>query len=109
MESVIDIRLALEHLGSGWQFGGSVTAGTLQAWDAVTWEDLRPKPTWTELCATYDTFIKETSIKESILLLEAQQTARRIREAALSDEGKLWLKNLNDQIVAKRAELAALK
>ena len=53
MESVIDIRLALEQLGSGWQFGGSVTAGTLQAWDAVTWEDSRPKPTWTELCAAH--------------------------------------------------------
>ena len=31
MESVIDIRLALEQLGKGWQFGGSVTAGAQQA------------------------------------------------------------------------------
>lgn len=53
--------------------------------------------------------IKGASIKEEILALEAQQTDRRIREATLTDEGKLWLKNLNDQIVAKRAELAALK
>ena len=50
MESVIDIRLALQQLGTGWQFGGSVTAGTQQAWDSVVWEDERPQPTWAELC-----------------------------------------------------------
>ena len=49
----IDIRLALEQLGTGWQFGGSVTAGTQQAWDDVTWEDERDKPTWQELCAAH--------------------------------------------------------
>ena len=49
METVIDIRLALENLGTGWQFGGSVTAGTQDAWDAVVWEDERDKPTWDEL------------------------------------------------------------
>lgn len=109
MENVIDIRMALEQIGTGWQFGGSVTAGTQATWEAVTWEDARDKPTWDALCAAYNTSIKETSIKESILLLEAQQTDRRIREATLTEEGKLWLKNLNDQIVAKRAELAAIK
>lgn len=54
MENVIDIRTALEQLGTGWQFGGSVTGGTQQDWDAVTWEDNRAKPTWAVLCAAYD-------------------------------------------------------
>ena len=53
MEDVIDIRTTLEYLGTGWQFGGSVTAGTQAAWDAVDWEDSRPKPTWQELCAAH--------------------------------------------------------
>ena len=53
MEDVIDIRTALEQLGTAWQFGGSVTDGTQQAWDAVDWEDSRPKPTWPELCAAH--------------------------------------------------------
>lgn len=53
MENVIDIRLALEQLGRGWQFGGSVTDGTESAWDAVDWEDSRPKPSWGELCAAH--------------------------------------------------------
>lgn len=51
MEDVIDIRMALEQLGTGWQFGGSVTDGTQGAWDAVAWEDARDKPTWADLCA----------------------------------------------------------
>ena len=53
MDDVIDIRTTLEHLGTAWQFGGSVTAGTQAAWDAVDWEDSRPKPTWAELCAAH--------------------------------------------------------
>ena len=55
MEAVIDIRTALEHLGTGWKFGGSVTAGTQAAWDAVDWEDSRPQPSWAELCAAHAT------------------------------------------------------
>ena len=53
MENVIDIRMALEQLGKGFQFGGSVTDGTQQAWDDVTWEDERGKPSWQELCAAH--------------------------------------------------------
>ena len=53
MENVIDIRMALEQLGKGFQFGGSVTDGTQQAWDAVTWEDERQKPSWVELCSAH--------------------------------------------------------
>ena len=53
MENVIDIRIALEQLGTGWQFGGSVTDGTQDAWNGVMWEDSRPKPTWAELCTAY--------------------------------------------------------
>lgn len=40
--------------------------------------------------------------------LEAQQTPRRIREAALSTEGYNWLENLDSQIVALRNELSTL-
>jgi len=35
--------------------------------------------------------------------LEAQVTQRRLREAALTDEGKAWLQNIEDQIAAERA------
>ena len=55
MENVIDIRLALEQMGTGWQFGGSVTDGTQESWDAVVWEDTRPKPSWTNLCSAHAT------------------------------------------------------
>lgn len=48
-------------------------------------------------------------IKAEISALEARQTSRRIREAALSDDGRAWLQNLDEQIAAKRAELAGLE
>lgn len=56
MENVIDIRTALEHLGTGWQFGGSVTANTESAWNAVVWEDERTKPSWGDICVAYAAF-----------------------------------------------------
>lgn len=54
----------------------------------------------------------EPTTREKLLgeisALESQPTPRRLREAALSDEGKAWLQNLDNQIAAKRAELAGL-
>ena len=64
MESVIDIRMALEQLGTGWQFGGSVTDGTQQAWDAVDWEDSRPKPTWEALLSIYADVTMQNQLAE---------------------------------------------
>ena len=43
-----------------------------------------------------------------IVELESQQTPRRLREAALTDEGRAWLQNLENQIAAKRAESVGL-
>lgn len=81
MENVIDIRLALEQLGIGWQFGGSVTAGTQEAWDAAAWEDERPKPSWGELCAAHAT---ATTAAQFI-------TLRADRDARLADTDKMLL------------------
>ena len=57
METVIDIRMALEQLRNpnepGWIFWGSVTDGTEAAWNAVVWEDSRDKPSWATLCAAH--------------------------------------------------------
>lgn len=62
MEDVIDIRTALEQLGTAWQFGGSVTDGTQQAWDDVTWEDKRDKPSWEDIVASYSAIQANTQI-----------------------------------------------
>lgn len=45
------------------------------------------------------------SIMAQIVELEAQQTPRRIREAALTTEGAAWLSGLDTQIAALRAQL----
>ena len=47
-------------------------------------------------------------IKAEIVDLESQQTPRRLREDALTEAGRTWLQNLEDQIAAKRSELAGL-
>lgn len=39
-----------------------------------------------------------------ILALEAAVTQRRLREAALTDEGKTWLADVDAQIAALRAQ-----
>lgn len=64
MESVIDIRLALEQLGKGWQFGGSVTDGTQEAWNSVDWEDSRTKPTWEDLLSVYEVVTIQAQLDE---------------------------------------------
>jgi|GEM_PF-1505548 len=104
MENVIDIRIALEQLGTGWQFGGSVTAGTQEAWNAVLWEGTRSKPSWGELCAAHAT---ATTAAQFIAL-------RSNRDALLADTDKMLLPDYPitaealAQVKAYRAALRAL-
>lgn len=81
MENVINIRLALEQIGTGYQFGGSVTDGTQEAWDAVVWEDTRDKPTWDELCAAH----------ASAVQVGLFSTLRANRDVLLADTDKMLL------------------
>ena len=81
MEGVIDIRLSLEQLGTGWQFGGSVTANTQEAWDSVEWEDERPKPTWEQLCGVYTEYLSEQ--QKLVFKAEAQAALDRSDLVAL--------------------------
>lgn len=41
-----DIAMALDRLVPGADWQGSVTAGTKAAYDAIRWNDDRPKPSW---------------------------------------------------------------
>lgn len=81
MENVINIRLALEQIGAGYQFGGSVTAGTQEVWDAVIWEDKRPKPSWADVCAAH------ASAVQSGLFA----ALRSVRDARLASTDKILL------------------
>lgn len=81
MENVIDIRTALAQMGTGWQFGGSVTESTQQTWDSVTWEDSRPKPSWAELCAAH----------ASAVLAALLAALRKTRDARLAATDKYLL------------------
>ena len=102
MENAIDICLALVQLGTGWQFGGSVTAGTQEAWDAVVWEDTRDKPTWDELCAAHATATTAAHFS----------TLRANRDALLADTDKMLLPDYpiaSDALAQVKAYRAALR
>lgn len=45
---------------------------------------------------------REVPVQEQILMLESTITARRLREAVLTEEGKAWLENIEQQIQSLR-------
>jgi hypothetical protein len=53
--------------------------------------------------AAADADLAEKLILSTITNFERQVTQRRLREAMLTDEGKAWLQNIEDQIAAERA------
>lgn len=46
-----DVALAIEALVPAAEYGGSVTANTEEAYNAIVWKDERPQPTWAEVIA----------------------------------------------------------
>lgn len=47
----MDIALILDHLVPHAQYGGCLTANTQEEFDALRWEDDRPKPSWDVIVA----------------------------------------------------------
>lgn len=45
----MDLALAIENLVPSAEYGGSTTANTEEAFNALLWEDERTKPTWQEI------------------------------------------------------------
>ena len=80
--------------------------GNAEVWEAKPdgyytveeWEALHPTPKAQEPD-------KNAVILMQIEALEMQQTRRRMREAALTEEGRLWLENLDARIEALREQL----
>ena len=67
-------------------------------------EDVQPGYAWSPAGFVPPIVGPNDLIDAQIAGLEAQQTPRRLREAALTEEGKLWLQNLENQIAALRAQ-----
>ena len=49
----MDIALCLDILVPGGNWQGSVTANTRKAYEAVRWNDARPKPSWADIEAQW--------------------------------------------------------
>ncbi len=50
----MDVALALDELVPAACRGGSLTDNTREQYDALRWEDDRPKPTWEQLVAAWE-------------------------------------------------------
>lgn len=46
---MVDVAAALDVLAYGAEYRGSLTANTQEAYEAIVWEDERPKPSWEEI------------------------------------------------------------
>lgn len=68
----MDVLLALAHLRPAPKFGGSLTANTREAYEAIRWEDERPKPSWSDL---------EAAWPEVQAQLEDEETKRALAES----------------------------
>ncbi len=116
METVIDIRLALEQLGTGWQFGGSVTDGTQESWDAVAWDDVRDKPTWADLCTAHEGIVLQNALTAieakyapKIAALREGIMSAYLTDGAIMDENVSGLRTEWASVIAQRnAEMEAL-
>jgi ferric-dicitrate binding protein FerR (iron transport regulator) len=51
----MDLAYTIHCLVPGAIYGGSTSANTQEAYDALRWEDERPKPTWAEIQTAWNT------------------------------------------------------
>ena len=92
--AAIDVALAIEELRPAAKYGGSTTANTRAAYDALRWNDARAKPAWDQIVAADVTAQSK---------LEDIKTARRNR--MMSVKVKVNLIGLTDADILALAEL----
>lgn len=61
-----DLTIALQLILPGAQYGGSLTDNTREAYEALTWEDNRPKPSWAEIDAAHVKLVPAFYIKQRL-------------------------------------------
>ena len=76
----MDIALAIEHLVPQAKYGGSVTANTKEAYEAITWNADRKKPSWSDIQRAYALATVEQA-KE----LKAQETTEQLIERKIKE------------------------
>lgn len=76
MDGTVDIALMIEKVaGEGAEYGGSVTANTREAFEAIRWEDQREKPTWKQLEDAWTAYVEPPEplpLEERLTALEAE-------------------------------------
>lgn len=111
----MDIAMSLEQLIPSAQYFGSVTDGTSKAWDAVTWNDDRKKPSWKELLAvqsesaslTQDEARERLRINQQLVALDlaSLRPMRAILRGNPSPDNQTRLDELGDKAQVLRTRL----
>ncbi len=74
---MMDIALCLDELTPAAKYMGSVTANDRAAYDAVKWQDERPKPDWGDILARWDE-IKNRPAPVKIEGITVEEVAARV-------------------------------
>lgn len=88
----IDVAIAIEGLLPAAQFGGSLTANSKAAFDALAWTDARPKPTWAQVTAWWTSngqAVDDELAAGQLIAAEAAQAVRELAVDRLKADGKL--------------------
>lgn len=110
----IDVSLTLNSLVPAAQYGGSLTANTQEAFDAITWEDERAKPTWQDILDAASSASAVDAAIRRIQEIEAEITPRRHREATFTPDvdagggltARQWMDEKMADLAAQRAIIA---
>lgn len=84
----MDVALAIEAIYLGAEYFGVTNGNTKDEYDALTWLDSRPKPTWDQLKAAYATLPSEEEKTQANI---AAKGALLERLGLTADEAKLLL------------------
>ncbi|GEM_PF-4577483 len=88
----MDVALAIDGLVPAAKYGGSVTDNSKKSFDALLWEDARPKPTWGSITAWWDANgaqVMEDQAAEDLITAEARQMVQEMAVERLKKAGKL--------------------
>lgn len=78
----LDVAAALDFLVHAAEYTGSLTANTKEAYDALNWQDERPKPTW-EAIQAVDTTPKLSKLDALVEAYRTLPVEKRVKYAGI--------------------------
>jgi hypothetical protein len=74
----MNVAIAIDRLLPGAKFGG-VAGKTLDEYEALRWEDARPKPTWAAIQAAWDDYTANHEAEERAKVSDIETADERLK------------------------------